>query len=122
LVREIAGWEGVDVNVDRADRRTVQVRYGRIELGHLHGSDAAHLPFPRKVRDDLVALGHATPHPMLPSSGWVERRIDSDEALETVRLLFRVNYDRAVSRQTVDARRMGATTGAAAPPMLSSDP
>ena len=103
LVREVAGWDGVDV--DASERGIVRILYGRVELGHVHGNAAAHLPFPRKVRDDLIALGHATPHPMFPSSGWVERRINADEDVATVRLLFRVNYERAIARRIVAARR-----------------
>jgi hypothetical protein len=103
LVREIAGWNGVDVDASRSGM--IQVRFGGLELGHVHNGVAAHLPFPRKVRDDLIALGHATPHPLFPSSGWIERRIDADEDLVTVRLLFRVNYERVIARRIVAARR-----------------
>ena len=69
-----------------------------MELGHLHGSSFADLPFPKKVRNVLVAQGRASVHPPLPESGWVRRRMDTPEDTEAVIELFRMNYDRAKER------------------------
>jgi hypothetical protein len=80
----------------------LQFNYGRVELGHLHGSSFADLPFPKKVRDELIAQGRASVHPPLPDSGWVRRRMDGPEEVEAVIELFRMNYDRAKAR---DERR-----------------
>jgi hypothetical protein len=77
-----------------------------VELGHLHGSSFADLPFPRKVRDELIAQGRASVHPPLPDSGWVRRRMDGPDDAEAVIELFRMSYDRAKAR---DERR--ATAG-----------
>ena len=33
----------------------IEFRLGRRELGHLHGDRVADLPFPRAIRDELVA-------------------------------------------------------------------
>jgi Luciferase len=48
-----------------------EFRLGKRELGHLHGDALVDLPFPRKVRDELVAKGRARPHHVRPASGWV---------------------------------------------------
>ena len=55
------------------------------------------LPFPRKVRDELIAAGRARPHHVLPDSGWVSLWIDSPDDIEKAIALFRLAYDRAVA-------------------------
>jgi hypothetical protein len=49
----VTSWEGVTTHDHRFGG--LQFRLGRRELGHLHGT-IADLPFPRGVRDRLVAL------------------------------------------------------------------
>jgi hypothetical protein len=69
-----------------------------VELGHLHGDSFADLPFPKKVRDELIAEGRASAHPPLPDSGWVRRRMEGPGDAEAVIGLFRMNYDRVKAR------------------------
>ncbi len=73
----------------------VEFRLGRRELGHLHGERLADLPFPRRVRDELVAAGRAEAHHVLPESGWVSRRVRTPEDVEDVVGLFELSYERA---------------------------
>ncbi len=92
IVREVSGWPGVT----RASHRFggVEFRVGRREIGHLHGSRLADLPFPVSVREQLVAAGRAKPHHVLPNSGWVSYHIrDADDVGEVVEL-FRLSYER----------------------------
>ena len=103
ITREVLGWPGVTTG--DTGRGGLQFSYGRVELGHLHGSSFADLPFPKKVRDELLAQGRASVHPPLPDSGWVRRRMDGPEGAEAVIELFRMNYDRAKAR---DERRAAA--------------
>jgi hypothetical protein len=83
-----------------------EYRYGRRELGHIHGDRFADLPFPRKVRDELVAAGRALPHHVLPDSGWVTAPTTTDDEVENVVGLFRLSYERAVAAE----RRRAADT------------
>jgi hypothetical protein len=84
----------------------VEFRLGRVELGHLHGDGLADLPFPKKVRDELIAQGRAVPHHVLPDTGWVSRWIrGADDAADVVEL-FRLNYERVHGRRA--ARNQGA--------------
>ena len=87
------GWPAVTTG-DTA-RGALPFSSGRVALGHLHGSSFADLPFPKKIRDRLIAQGRASVHPPLPDSGWVRRRMDGPEDAEAVIELFRMNYDRA---------------------------
>jgi hypothetical protein len=96
IEREVLGWQGVTTG--DTGRGGLQFSYGRVELGHLHGSNFADLPFPKKVRDELIAQGRASVHPPLPDSGWVRRKMDGPEDARAVIELFRMNYDRAKAR------------------------
>jgi ribosomal 50S subunit-associated protein YjgA (DUF615 family) len=78
----------------------IEFKLGRRELGHLHGDEIADLPFPRRVRDALIAAGRATPHHALRDSGWVRRRVRTPEDVEAVVELFRLSYERAVAARS----------------------
>ena len=78
----------------------LEFRLGRRELGHLHGERLADLPFPRRVRDELVAAGRAEPHHVLPDSGWVSRRVRGPEDVAAVAELFRLSYERATAARS----------------------
>ncbi len=92
ISREVLSWAGVTAEPHRFGG--VEFRLGRRELGHLHGDRLADLPFPRAVREQLVSVGQAEPHHILPDSGWVTRRIRSEADVAEVIDLFRLNYDR----------------------------
>ena len=105
IEREVKSWPGVTTG--DTGRGGLQFSYGRVELGHLHGSSFADLPFPKKVRDQLIAEGRAAVHPPLPNSGLVRRRIGSPGDTEAVIELFRMNYDRAKERAGRSYARRG---------------
>ena len=90
--REVAGWEGVTVEPHRFGG--IEFKIGRRELGHLHGSRLADLPFPVRVREELVAEGKAQPHHILPESGWVSFAIRDAADVPAVIALFRLNFER----------------------------
>jgi hypothetical protein len=95
IAKAVLSWPGVE----RAPHRFggVEFRLGKRELGHLHGDRLVDLPFPRKVRDELVAAGRARPHHVLPDSGWVSFWIESADDAEQAVSLFRLGYERAVA-------------------------
>ena len=105
--REVTSWPGVTTG--GTGRGGLQFSYGRVELGHLHGSSFADLPFPKKVRDELIAQGRASVHDPLHNSGWVRRRMDASGDVEAVIGLFRMNYDRARERAERNFARRGSS-------------
>jgi hypothetical protein len=88
----LLSWPGVSAELHRFGG--VEYRYGRKEIGHVHGDRLADLPFPRKIHDELIAAGRAEVHHVLPDTGWVSRWITSTDEVEDVIALFRINYDR----------------------------
>lgn len=101
IEQAILGWNGVTSHSHRFGG--VEFRLGRIELGHLHGDRLADLPFPTKLRNELVQEGRARPHHVLPSSGWVSRPIHDSADVDEVIALFRLNYDRLITRRKVSS-------------------
>ena len=48
------------------------------------------IPFPKSVRDEIVAAGEAEPHHIHPNSGWVSVFLRTEEDVErAIRLLAR---------------------------------
>lgn len=72
----------------------VEFRVHGHEIGHLHGNRQADLPFPVRMREELVAAGRASPHHILPQTGWVTFYIRGPEDAAALVELFRLNYDR----------------------------
>ncbi len=93
ITEAVESWPGVESAPHRFGG--IEFRVGRRELGHLHGDRIADLPFPRRVRDELIAAGRARPHHVLPDSGWITISIRSDAEAEEAIELFRMAYDRA---------------------------
>jgi hypothetical protein len=108
ITAAVSSWPGVEVASHRFGG--VEFRFGRRELGHLHGDRIADLPLPRRLRDELIASGRARPHHVLPDSGWVTTSIADRAAADNALELFRLSYERAVS-----ARRSRATPAGSRP-------
>ena len=82
----------------------MEFRIGKRELGHLHGDYLADLPFPVRIREELVRDGKAMPHHILPQSGWVSYPIRDAAAVPGALDLFRLAYDRATASSRFDVR------------------
>lgn len=97
IEQEVLGWPEVEARPHRYGG--VEFRVRGHEVGHLHGERLADLPFPRKVRDELLAGGKARPHHVLPQTGWVSYPIRGSEDVGGALELFRMNYERLTSRE-----------------------
>jgi Family of unknown function (DUF5519) len=74
----------------------IEFRVDRREIGHVHPSGMLDLPFPVRMRRDLVSAGRAEAHHMLPNTGWVTFRIRTEHDLPAAVDLLRLNYDRLI--------------------------
>ena len=92
IQQEVASWPEVTVEGHRGGIIFFMVR--RREIGHIHGNRFADLPFPVRIREELVASGKAGLHYLHPKSGWVTRYIQREEDAEQIIELFRMNYKR----------------------------
>jgi len=100
--RAVAGWPRVTTAAGEYGETDFVVD-GR-SIGHVHGGYQADIPFPRRIRDELVAVGRTGPHHVHPDSGWttwyIRTDADADEAIE----LLRINYDRIIQRVHASGR------------------
>ncbi len=92
IQEEVTSWPRVTAHPHRFGG--VEFRVDHREIGHLHGSRLADLPFPVRIREELIAAGRASPHHVLPDSGWVSVFIHGADDVPAVIELFRMNYER----------------------------
>ena len=81
----------------------VEFLIGDREIGHLHGDSLLDVPFPKRVRNELVEGGLARPHHILPESGWISFRIDKPADVDAAIALLRRSFD--LINAQVDRRR-----------------
>jgi hypothetical protein len=68
----------------------VEFRLGRRELGHLHGDSLLDIPFPMRVRNELIEKEEVLKHHVMPESGWVSLPIKTeDDVSKAIALLQR---------------------------------
>lgn len=101
----VLSWPGVTPHPHRFGG--TEFRLGGRELGHIHGEALVDIPFPTRVRAEVVAAGRAEPHHLLPQTGWVScylrQASDVDGAVE----LLRLSYDLAVQQKAHRQDPMG---------------
>ena len=98
ITQVVTSWESVTV----APHRFGGVEYviGRREVGHIHGDHMVDIPFPKKVRDEIVAAGRAQPHHLLPETGWISFYLRHEEDVDKAIALFRESYEIAQKQKT----------------------
>jgi hypothetical protein len=97
ITNEVTSWPGVEAGPGR--RGEFAFRTGRREIGHLHGSHAAHFSFPKQLWRELREQGRIEPHPVFPDKeGPAARAIESDADVRDVIDLLRLNYERLTVR------------------------
>lgn len=96
IARVVTGWEGVSQHPHHFGG--IEFRLGRQELGHLHGDSLLDIPFPKKVRDELVAAGRTQPHHLLPETGWTSFYLRQPEHIQQAIDLLQHSYELARSR------------------------
>ena len=98
IFETVTHWDGV--TVEPGPRGAMSIRYNeKRELAHLHGDRSAHFAFPREVSRRLKEEGQVIDHPLGEKyQGLAARQLDTDEDIEQVIGLIRMNYDREAAR------------------------
>ena len=97
IVEEVTAWPGTTAVT--GERGELSLRFGRRELGHLHGDRVAHFGFPKPVWHELKEQERVVDHPVFPGKpGFAARAIDDEADVEDVIALMRINYDRVLAR------------------------
>jgi hypothetical protein len=101
----VAAWPGTR---DRPHRfGGIAFLIGTREIGHVHGDRLLDVPFPRAVRDELIAAGKVQSHHYLPDSGWIsfwiEKQADVEEAIAILRRSYELISAQLARRQAQSA-------------------
>jgi hypothetical protein len=102
LEEEVSAWPHISIHPHRFGGR--EFRFRSAEVGHTHDGGIVDIPFPRSVRDALLAEGLAEEHRWVPNSGWVTFRIRSEEDLKHALWLMRLSYLRYTLKTAADPR------------------
>ena len=98
ITKVVTGWAGVTSKPHRFGG--VEYVIGRREIGHIHGDQLVDIPFPKKVRDEIVAAGRAQPHHILPETGWVSFYLSDENDIEKVITLLHESYEIAQKQRS----------------------
>ena len=102
LESEVAAWPDVSIHPHRFGGR--EFRRGNAEVGHVHPGGIVDIPFPRTVRDALLAEKLAEEHHWVPDSGWITFQVRSEADLQHALWLMRLSYVRYALKTARDPR------------------
>ena len=97
--KTVSSWDGIEAHPHRFGG--TEFRIGKREIGHIHGDYLVDIPFPTKIRDEIVAAGEASPHHVLPDSGWVSFYIREEGDVPKAIDLFSRSYQIALKQKNM---------------------
>jgi hypothetical protein len=100
LQEQVSTWPGISVHPHRFGGQ--EFCLGSSEVGHIHRDGAVEIPFPRALRDALLAEGHAQEHRWAPDSGWVTFPVHGEPDAEHALWLLRLSYLRYTLKAVPD--------------------
>ena len=104
LEKEVGRWPHVTVHDHRFGGR--EFRVGDAEVGHVHPGGVVDIPFPRAIRDALLARGLAREHCWVPNSGWITFQVRGEGDLAHALRLIRLSYVRYTLRHTSESQSL----------------
>ena len=104
LEDEISTWQKVSIHPHRFGGR--EFRFNTAEIGHIHTRGVVDIPFPRSIRDALLAEGLAEEHRWVPDSGWITFRVRSENDFKQALWLMRLSYLRYALKTSTDPHRL----------------
>jgi hypothetical protein len=90
ITKAVTAWDGVAAQPHRFGG--LEYVLGTREIGHIHGDYLVDIPFPKKVRDEIVQSGRAQPHHILPETGWVSLYVREAEDIARAITLLQESY------------------------------
>ena len=98
ITEAVISWSGVTSHPHRFGG--VEYMIGKREIGHIHGDHLVDIPFPKRVRDEIIAAGRAQPHHILPETGWVSFYIQQEDDVEKAITLLHESYQIAQKQKS----------------------
>ena len=104
LEGDVASWPQISVHSHRFGGR--EFRFGAAEVGHVHIGGIVDIPFPRALRDALLAQGLANEHHWVPNSGWVTFHMRNEQDFNHATWLLRLSYLRYELKSSAEPQRL----------------
>jgi len=98
IIDTLLTWLGIETHPHRFGG--TEFRIGKREIGHIHGDSLVDIPFPKKIRDEIVAAKEAEPHHILPETGWVSFYLREEADVERAIALLKRSYEIALKQKT----------------------
>ena len=99
IINTLLTWSGIASHPHRFGG--TEFRIGKREIGHIHGDSLVDIPFPKKVRDEIVSAGEAQPHHILPETGWVSFYLKEDGDVQKAIDLLKRSYQIALKQKNI---------------------
>ena len=97
IVDTLLTWQGMETHPHRFGG--TEFRIGKREIGHIHGDSLVDIPFPKRIRDKIVAAKEAEPHHILPESGWVSFYLREQADVQRAIALLKRSYEIALKQK-----------------------
>ena len=100
----MSAWSHVSVHAHRFGGR--EFCFGSAEIGNVHTNGIVDIPFPRLIRDALLANSLAEEHHCVPNSGWMTFRIRSEQDFDHALWLMRLSYLRYTLKTSTNPQKV----------------
>ncbi len=97
IIDTLLSWQGIETHPHRFGG--TEFRIGKREIGHIHGDSLVDIPFPKKIRDEIVAAKEAELHHFLPETGWVSFYMREEADVERAIALLKRSYEIALKQK-----------------------
>ncbi|MGA3088458.1 MAG: luciferase family protein [Terriglobales bacterium] len=104
LEKKVSTWPSVTIHPHRFGGK--EFLFGSAEVGHIHPGGIVDIPFPRAVRNALLASGLAEQHHWIPNSGWITFHVHGQQDLGHALWLMRLSYLRYALKTSSEPRAM----------------
>jgi predicted DNA-binding protein (MmcQ/YjbR family) len=112
IEQTVTSWQGVSAQPHRFGGREFNLETR--EIGHIHGDKLVDIPFPKKVRDELVNTGEANAHHILPESGWISFYIreegDVGRAIKLLEKSYKLALEQKARKESTSASQPVSTS------------
>jgi predicted DNA-binding protein (MmcQ/YjbR family) len=98
IIDTLLTWEGMETHPHRFGG--TEFRMGRREIGHIHGDYLVDIPFPKRIRDEIVAAKVAEPHHILPETGWISFYLREEGDIAKAIDLLKRSYEIALKQRS----------------------
>jgi len=97
ILAAVLAWDGLEARPHRFGG--TEFRLGSREIGHIHGDSLVDIPFPTRIRDEIIAAGEALPHHILPESGWISFYLREEGDVDRAIALLMRSYEIALRQK-----------------------